>query len=321
MRFDMRAPGRTPAEIADLYTAAIEMSAWGEEHGCAAIIISEHHASEDGYLPSPLMLAASIAAVTKTTSIVIAAALLPLYDPVRLAEDMIVLDQLSRGRVMHVLGIGYRPEEYELYGVDFGRRGAIADEKLTKLIGLLRGASSDAPTITPAPFTNGGPMLCWGGGTAVAARRAGSFGLGFFAQGDAPGLHEAYETAARAAGHEPGMCMLPHRDTPTSVFVHPDVDTGWAEVGPAMLRDASMYAQWNEAVGHATSTASLSSARTVEELRAGNRAYRVVTPSEVGDLIATFGMVGLQPLCGGLDPDVAWTYLRRVPDAVAAASR
>lgn len=103
-------------------------------------------------------------------------------------------------------------------------------------------------------------MLCWGGGTVPAARRVGTFGLGFFGQGDAPGLRDAYEAAARANGHEPGMCILPHRDTPTSVFVHPDVDTGWDEVGAAMLADASMYAKWNESVGHASSTASLSRA-------------------------------------------------------------
>jgi hypothetical protein len=195
----------------------------------------------------------------------------------------------------------------------------VADEKLKTLLGLLQGASTSEPTVTPAPFTNGGPMLCWGGGTAPAARRAGSFGLGFFGQGDAPGLREAFEAAARASGHEPGMCVLPGRDTPTSVFVHPDVDTGWQEVGEAMLADASTYAKWNESVAHASSTASLSDARTVDELRAGQRAYRVVTPSEAGDLAKTHGVLGLQPLCGGLDPELAWTYLRRAPDAVTGS--
>src|SRR3546814_3065879 len=87
-------------------------------------------------------MASAIAAVSKRTPIAIAAALLPLYDPVRLAEEMIVLDHISRGRAIFTLGIGYRPDEYELHGVEYRRRGAIADEKLEILLQHLRAASS-----------------------------------------------------------------------------------------------------------------------------------------------------------------------------------
>ena len=61
MRFDMRAPdfGAAPA---DLYAAALDMAAWGEANGCVAAVVSEHHASPDGYLPSPLVLASAMAA-------------------------------------------------------------------------------------------------------------------------------------------------------------------------------------------------------------------------------------------------------------------
>src|SRR4051812_40216931 len=117
MRFDMRAPGRSAEERAALYQAAIDMAAWADTRGCLSVVVSEHHASEDGYLPSPLPMAAAMAAVTTNTPIAVAAALLAMYEPVRLAEDMIVLDHISRGRVMYVLGLGYRPVEYELHGV------------------------------------------------------------------------------------------------------------------------------------------------------------------------------------------------------------
>src|SRR5215211_19935 len=119
MRFDLRVPGMKPEEIADQYAAAIEMAEWAEGKGCAAAVISEHHASPDGYIPTPLVLASAMAARTTTLPIMIAAALLPLYDPVRLAEEMIVLDHISRGRVSYVFGIGYRPDEYALFGVPF----------------------------------------------------------------------------------------------------------------------------------------------------------------------------------------------------------
>src|SRR4051794_40621475 len=64
IRFDMRAPA-FGAATTDLYAAAIDMSSWAEQHGCLAAVLCEHHGSEDGYLPSPLILAAAIAARTE----------------------------------------------------------------------------------------------------------------------------------------------------------------------------------------------------------------------------------------------------------------
>src|SRR3546814_11226022 len=75
--------------------------------------------------------------------------------------------------LIFTLGIGYRPDEYELHGVEYRRRGAIADEKLEILLQHLRAASSGdaAVRVTPAPFTAGGPMVTWGGPTPQAAQR------------------------------------------------------------------------------------------------------------------------------------------------------
>jgi alkanesulfonate monooxygenase SsuD/methylene tetrahydromethanopterin reductase-like flavin-dependent oxidoreductase (luciferase family) len=322
MRFDMRAPGRNAEERAALYRAAIEMAAWADARGCASVVVSEHHASDDGYLPSPFPLAAAMAAVTSTTPIVVAAALLPLYEPVRLAEDMIVLDHISGGRAMFVLGLGYRPIEYELHGVDYDQRGRIADEKLAVVLDALRGAAAGTavPPLTPPPFSAGGPLVAWGGATKAAARRAGRNGVGFFAQADRPGLQDAYEAAAREAGHEPGMCVLPSNAGPTSVFVNDDVDEGWREVGPALLADAIPYFEWNEAAGSADYTVSLSRSRTVDELRKEHGPHRVVSVPDAVDLVHTHGALSLQPLCGGLDPEIAWRYLRRVAEEVVPAA-
>ena len=113
-----------------------------------------------------------------------------------------------------------------------------------------------------------------------AARRAGRNGLGFIAQSGDPALGPAYEEAARAAGHEPGLCVLPSPDSPASVFVADDVDAGWQEVGEALLADATTYYAWNEAAGLAERTVSLTQGATVEELRAANGSHRVVTVDE-----------------------------------------
>ena len=103
MRFDMRAP-EFGGSTTDLYRAAIEMAAWAESRGGVAAVISEHHTSPDGYIPSPMLLASAMAARTQQLYISLAAALLPFYDPIRLAEDMNVLDIISSGRVSYVFG-------------------------------------------------------------------------------------------------------------------------------------------------------------------------------------------------------------------------
>jgi alkanesulfonate monooxygenase SsuD/methylene tetrahydromethanopterin reductase-like flavin-dependent oxidoreductase (luciferase family) len=319
MRFDLRAPGATPTERADLYQATLDMAAWAEDNGCVSIAISEHHASDDGYLPSPLMVAAAVAAVTSKVSITVAAAILPFYDPVRLAEDIIVLDHLSRGRAVVILGVGYREVEYELRGIPYAERGKVADQKLEVLLQTLRDAGTDtaSPRVTPAPFTAPMPMLAWGGQSNAAARRAGRNGLGFLAQGPGPGLKDVYEEAARSNGHEPGFCYLPPGDAPQIVFVNDDLDQGWEEVGTSMLADATSYHEWNEAAALTSNTVSLSSGKTVEDLRAEGGAHRVVTSAGAADLAAEHGMLSLHPLCGGLAPAVAWPYLERAARAVA----
>ena len=109
MRFDMRSPhGVGPAETptADLYQAALDMAAWAETRGALLAIVCEHHGMADGYLPSPLVLATALAARTTTLPIMVAVVVLPLYRPVRLAEEMVVLDLVSRGRVSYVAAIG-----------------------------------------------------------------------------------------------------------------------------------------------------------------------------------------------------------------------
>ncbi|HMQ26496.1 MAG TPA: LLM class flavin-dependent oxidoreductase, partial [Acidimicrobiales bacterium] len=181
MRFDLRAPGPTPP--ADLYAAALDMAEWGEQHGALAVVLSQHHASDDGYLPSPTVMAAAIAARTSTVPISIAALLLLMYDPVKLAEDLNVLDHLSRGRVSPTIGLGYRPEEFAMFGIDPAARGAEMEERLAVLQRLLAGEEVEwrgrTASVRPLPYTEGGMRLSYGGGTPAAARRAARFGLDF----------------------------------------------------------------------------------------------------------------------------------------------
>ena len=99
------------------------------------------------------------------------------------------------------------------------------------------------------------------------------------------------------------------------MFVADDVDRAWDELGPHLLHDAMTAASYRHGE---TSVASISTATTVDELRA-DRAYRVVTVDEAAELVRAGAILPLLPLCGGLAPDVAWPYLERAADAVARA--
>ncbi|WP_068270195.1 LLM class flavin-dependent oxidoreductase [Aldersonia kunmingensis] len=315
LRFDMRAPS-VGAPAADLYQAALDMSGWAEEHGCIAAVVCEHHASPDGYLPTPLILSAAIAARTRSLAIN-AIVIVPFYEPVRLAEEIAVVDLISRGRTSITLGLGYRPEEFEHFGKDVRQRGRIADVNVSLLRRLLAGevVELDGRRIhaTPSPFTPGGPMLMWGGGSLAAARRAGRYGLSFLAQASVPGMQEEYEQSCSEHGHQPGITLLPPRDTPSVSFVAEDIDQAWDEIGPYLLHDAQCYAEWNP---DNTTSAGISVARTVEELRETSSSHRIFTVPEAIERVAAGQMLTLSPLCGGLPPEMAWPYLERVAEQV-----
>lgn len=311
MRFDMRAPSSgTPAPA--LYGAALEMCAWAETRGAVMAVLSEHHATSDGHLPSPLVLASAIAARTSVLKVLVAAAVLPFYDPVRLAEDMTVLDNLSKGRIHYVFGIGHRAEEYEHMGVDMRRRGTIADESVALLLRLLAGDPVEVDGrrvhVTPPPLTKGGPRIMIAGGSVAAAKRAGRHGLGFIAFTSTPAVKDAFEAQSRAYGHDPGPAQFPDGQSPTAVFVADDVDAAWAEIGSYLLHDARMAAAYRQGD---ESVASITRADTVDELRSATGPYAVMTVDDAIAQIRGGASLQLHPLCGGMSPDVAWPYLER----------
>jgi alkanesulfonate monooxygenase SsuD/methylene tetrahydromethanopterin reductase-like flavin-dependent oxidoreductase (luciferase family) len=319
MRFDMRAP-ESGAPTPSLYDAALDMCAWAETRGAVRAVLSEHHATADGHLPSPLMLASAIAARTSVLNILIAAAVIPLYHPVRLAEDMAVLDNLSKGRVHYVFGIGHRPEEYEHMGVDVRRRGQIADESLDLLLRLLAGDPVDIDGrrihVTPAPTIKGGPRILIAGGSTAAAKRAGRHGLGFIAYTDTPGLKATFEAESRAYGHEPGPAQFPNGRSATAVFVADDIDAAWTEIGSYLLHDARMAAAYRHGD---ESVASITRAESVDELRSAQCPHAVMTVDDAVAQIHSGANLQLHPLCGGMPPDLAWPYLERASIAVSRA--
>ncbi len=324
MRFDMRAPA-TGAPAAELYRAALDMAEWGEQHGCVAVQVSEHHASSDGYLPAPLVLASAIAGRTRRLPIQVAALILPLHDPIEIAEQMAVLDLVSGGRVSYVLAVGYRGEEYAMFGRDLHERG----RRMDACLAALRSAFSGEPfefegrtvQVLPRPAAPGGPLLLLGGNSPAAVRRAARFGLGMVTQGGDASLENLYRDECARNRTKPGFFINPAANTVASAFVAEDLDTAWQRLGPHLLHDARMYASWMQA---GADYVTRSAAQTVEELRASNGPYRIFTPEEAIAHVRANGVLLMQPLCGGIPPDLAWEHLhvleRRVLPALRSSS-
>jgi alkanesulfonate monooxygenase SsuD/methylene tetrahydromethanopterin reductase-like flavin-dependent oxidoreductase (luciferase family) len=283
-------------------------------------VLSEHHGADDGHLPSPLILASAIAARTKQLMILLAAVPIPLCEPVRLAEEMTVLDLISKGRVMYAFGIGHRTEEYEHFGLSMATRGRVADEILDVLDDLLHGEVVEyrgrQVRVTPPCMSADGPPMMIAGGSKAAARRAATHGLGFISQTDSAGLKEFYESECRRAGHEPGSVQFPVPGAPTAAFVADDVDQAWEVLGPHLVHDAVTAASYRP---HDDSVASITRADNVAALREAQGPYRIFTPDEAADYIRGGRPLPLHPLCGGIPPDVAWRYLELAGAASAQA--
>jgi alkanesulfonate monooxygenase SsuD/methylene tetrahydromethanopterin reductase-like flavin-dependent oxidoreductase (luciferase family) len=93
-----------------------------ESYGCYAALVSEHHFVENGYFPAPFVTMAAIAASTNKIKIGSGIVILPLYDPVHVAEHGAVLDVISAGRLILGVGQGYRPEEFDGFRVPLTSR-------------------------------------------------------------------------------------------------------------------------------------------------------------------------------------------------------
>lgn len=309
MRFDMRAPG-FGAGPADLYEAALEMAEWGEKHGCLSVQVCEHHGSADGYLSAPLVLASAMAARTRHLPIQVAALIAPLHDPIEMAEQMAVLDLVSRGRVSYVVAIGYLESEYAMSGRAFAGRGRRLERSIEAMQRAFRGEVFDFEgrpvRVTPLPHTPGGPTLLMGGGVAASAQRAARLGLGMVAMGANPELGEIYRSACQSEGREPGIFLSPPEGAALSAFVARDPDEAWLKWGPHLLHDARAYAAW---MGDHIDSATKSVAATVPALRQAKGSYRIFTPDEAVAEIQQHGVLMLQPLCGGLPIDYAWESL------------
>ncbi|WP_404480271.1 LLM class flavin-dependent oxidoreductase [Novosphingobium sp. BL-52-GroH] len=211
--YDFRnpAPWHRPGEA--LYAETLDVIAETEALGFAGAWVPEHHLAEDGYMPSPLVTLAAVAARTKRMKLGTGIALGPLYEPLRFAEDCAVLDILSAGRMQLGLAIGYRAREYAAHGLDFTRRGARFDEFLHLVRRLWDGEKVDFAgkffTLAGAqvrPLSSRGQIPLYIGGFAPKAmERVARYGDGYFGNAE---IWPLYRRTLEEQGKDPATARM-----------------------------------------------------------------------------------------------------------------
>jgi len=251
--FTGQIPAASTRTFAQEYRETLDLVRLAESLGFDSAWVSEHHGSSDGYVPSLLPLLAAVAAVTERIALGTGVLLTPLHDPLRLAEDAAVVDQLSDGRLILGLGQGWREEEFRMFGVAMAERAKRTEETIE----VLRRAWSarrfsfegellryDRVKVTPAPVRPEGPPIFLGGYDRRAVLRAGRLADGYIT--DETGSDELRENlalideGATGVGREPnavGLVLL------QNAFVWRDGDP-WALIRDGVVQQLGSYQAW-----------------------------------------------------------------------------
>jgi alkanesulfonate monooxygenase SsuD/methylene tetrahydromethanopterin reductase-like flavin-dependent oxidoreductase (luciferase family) len=321
LRINMTGTESKPTARAKRYQTAIDMAAYVDQQGFTSVNVEEHHLADNGWLPSPITMASAIAARTDHVGIGVMALLVSLYDPIRLAEDLAVLDLLSEGRLNFVAGMGYRDIEFHAMDKPYEERGAWMDHVLETLLAAWR----DEPfeyrgkmiNVTPKPLTQPHPTFLVGGMSKPAARRAARLGLPFCPPISTPVL-ETYYYEQLAKYQQQGFVYSPEADF-SLLFIDENPDQAWDELGHHFLNEVVEYSSWKK---EGLSRPLEFNSDSVDALRAEGR-YEIITPQaclerheQRPDYTAT-----LHPLIGGMPLDRAWQCLHLYAEKVLSPLR
>ena len=316
LRFNFGSPQGNPRTQGELLRTALEMAQWGESHGITTVSVDEHHATGHGWSCNPIMAAAMFLARTSTLIASVDCALGPLWNPVRLAEDIALVDNMSRGRLHTTVGLGYRTIEYDTLGADFSRRGELMDGLVARMLSVWSGADPDGGVCT-GTWSRPHPPLYVGGGARATARRAARFRLPLSLADHLPDIADHYRALCADAGIKP-LIIMPGPVNHGMIYLHEDPDRAWAELGDHILWEAVTYGGWST---EQHSLMHLPGVKTLDEVKASGR-YRFLTPEQLIAEIRDaddYGPLVLHPLVGGMPVEEAWKSVQLLTDKVLPA--
>jgi alkanesulfonate monooxygenase SsuD/methylene tetrahydromethanopterin reductase-like flavin-dependent oxidoreductase (luciferase family) len=310
--FDMRSPEwATPTN--ELYAAAVEMAAYADSVGVDRIGLMEHHGSDDGYLPQPFTLCAAMAAVTKRVRFILGAVVLPLHEPVSIAEQIAITDLLSNGRVNVIFGAGYVPFEFAMFRKSLKDRAKLMDSGIETILRALRGERFEIDGrpvfVRPLPVQAPEDIVMVGGGVEASARRAARFGVGFGPM--KADLVPLYLSECERLGHRPREYRVPVAGMPIAIHLCEDPEAGWKAIEAHAVHVITEYAKWAEQEGDGSSSPFKGLDNPAVLKQAG--LFAAWTPEQLLAKIPGLpdrGSIGIQPLLGGLSPEEGWKSLK-----------
>jgi alkanesulfonate monooxygenase SsuD/methylene tetrahydromethanopterin reductase-like flavin-dependent oxidoreductase (luciferase family) len=312
LAFDMRAPD-WGAPRAQLYGAAVEMAAFADKIGVASINLMEHHGSEDGYLPQPFLLASAMAAVTKNIQFSLGAVILPLHDPVIVAEQVAVLDLISNGRFRVIFGAGYVPSEFAMFNTSTKDRAKRLDAGIEIILRALRGERFEfegRPVfVRPLPSRDPADIVMAGGAVPASARRAARFDIGLGPMNAETA--DLYVEECKRLGQKPRTFFRPVPGMPLGVHLCEDPEQGWQAIERHAVHVITEYAKWAEQEGDASN----SPFRGLTDPKVLRQAglFAAWTPKMLVEKLPSLpdhGTISFQPLLGGLAPEEGWKSLK-----------
>jgi alkanesulfonate monooxygenase SsuD/methylene tetrahydromethanopterin reductase-like flavin-dependent oxidoreductase (luciferase family) len=237
-------------DYARFYAECLEEIEESERLGYAGVWLSEHHFVDDGYLPSPLVVAAAIAARTERMTIGTNVLLLPMHHPLRVAEDAAVADLISGGRFVLGVGLGYVLHEFETLGFNRKNRPSLLEEGIEIIRQAWEqgriGCEGKRWRFEDLPF---GPRpgrkipIYLGGYTQPAIDRAVRLADGFLVGGRKPPgeMYGLLREAMQRHGRDPDG--FPFKVS-TTAFVHENPESAWNVVSSGIAYQANRYAEW-----------------------------------------------------------------------------
>ena len=253
--FTAQLPANSERTFEQEYRETLELVRLAERVGFDSVWVSEHHGSSDGYLPSLLAMLAAFAAVTERIELGTGVVLTPLHDPLRLAEDAAVVDQLSGGRLILGIGNGWREEEFRMFGASRAQRGARTEETIEVLRRAWTGRRFsfegqtlryDRVKVTPPPARPGGPPILLGGYDRKAVVRAGRLADGYVT--DETGADEVRTNlelvaeGANGVGRDPNDLIVVLLQ---NAFAWRDGDP-WPLIRDGLVHQHGTYEAWGE---------------------------------------------------------------------------
>lgn len=258
MKFSLHNTFQSPtSDWPGLYKNIMEQTLLAEKNGFDSILVAEHHFVRDGCMPSSRVVCGALAAITKKVRIGTGVTLLPLHDPIRVAEDAAVVDNISNGRFVLGLGIGNRVVEYEISGIPFEERRSRFEESLVLIRRLLTeehvshdGKHYHLKDVTVSPRTVQKPSNpIWIGAekSKRAVRRAAAFGDAWVTAPITPikilkEYFQVYKDTLRDLGKDFYSRERPLRK---DGYIAKDNDTAWEESKEGLLRQyRDNYFRW-----------------------------------------------------------------------------